>query len=182
MEVKETGIKGLIEVFPKIFKDDRGWFMESYKKSSFHEIGITVEFVQDNMSYSKKGIVRGLHFQKPPYAQGKLVKVISGKVLDVAVDIRPGSETFGQHFSVILDAERQNMLYIPEGFAHGFASLEDTVFFYKCTNLYHHESDSGIVWNDPELNIDWGIQNPEISLKDTKLQSFQLYKETIEKK
>jgi dTDP-4-dehydrorhamnose 3,5-epimerase len=182
MEVKETGIKGLIEVFPKIFKDDRGWFMESYKKSSFHEIGIIAEFVQDNMSYSKKGIVRGLHFQKPPYAQGKLVKVISGKVLDVAVDIRPGSETFGQHYSVILDAERQNMLYIPEGFAHGFASLENAVFFYKCTNLYHYESDSGIVWNDPELNIDWGIQNPEISLKDTKLQSFQLYKETIEKK
>ena len=126
-----------------------------------------IEFVQDNQSLSSKNTLRGLHFQKPPFAQGKLVRVITGSALDVVVDIRKNSPTFGQHLKFHLNTQDQNMVYVPEGFAHGFLALEDdTTFVYKCTNYYNKESESGIIWNDPELNIDWGCKNPVISEKD----------------
>ncbi len=169
MEFRKTRIEGLVEIFPKIFNDSRGYFFESYKKELFAANGIPFDFVQDNQSFSTAGVLRGLHFQNEPYAQGKLVRVISGKVIDIAVDLRPDSPTFGQYESFVLDSIRQNMVYVPEGFAHGFATLEDAVFSYKCTNPYHKASESGIIWNDPDLNIDWGIQNPNVSEKDLEL-------------
>jgi dTDP-4-dehydrorhamnose 3,5-epimerase len=169
MQIKQTGIEGLVEIIPAIYKDDRGWFYEFYNKNTFDAAGIKDHFVQENTSFSKKGVVRGLHFQTPPYAQGKLVTVISGKVLDVVVDLRKASRTFGQVYYCTLDSERRNMLMVPEGFAHGFAALEDTHFFYKCTNFYHKASETGIVWNDPRLNIQWTVQNPLVSEKDAVL-------------
>lgn len=170
MEFKETYIKGLIEIVPKVFRDERGWFLETYNEKIFRDIGISEKFVQDNQSFSVKGVVRGLHFQRAPFAQGKLVRVISGKVLDVAVDLRKDSPTFGKHKTFILDSEKGNMVYIPEGFAHGFAALENSVFVYKCTNLYNKESEGGINWADPMLNIDWGVKNPIVSEKDQALK------------
>jgi dTDP-4-dehydrorhamnose 3,5-epimerase len=134
---------------------------------------LPVHFVQDNQSFSVKGVLRGLHFQKAPYAQGKLVRVLVGKVLDIAVDLREDSPTFGKYESFLLDAAQQNMAYIPEGFAHGFVALEDSVFSYKCTNTYHKASESGLIWNDPDLNIDWGIANPIVSSKDQELVRMQ---------
>ncbi len=169
MEFRKTGIEGLIEIFPKIFNDPRGYFFESYKKELFAANGIPFDFVQDNQSFSTAGVLRGLHFQNEPYAQGKLVRVITGKVIDIAVDLRPNSPTFGKYESFILDSSLQNMVYVPEGFAHGFATLEDAIFSYKCTNPYHKASESGIIWNDPDLNIDWGIKNPIVSDKDLEL-------------
>ena len=166
MEKRETSIKGLIEIFPKIFPDERGIFFESYSQKKLAEMGLNMTFVQDNMSKSKKGVLRGLHFQKKPYEQGKLVSVISGSVLDVAVDIRPDSSTFGQYETFILDGEKRNILYIPEGFAHGFLALEESILTYKCTKLYNKEAESGIIWNDKQLNINWGIDNPIVSEKD----------------
>ena len=166
MEVIETGIEGLIEIVPKIFQDERGYFLESYQKQFFKSINIDDDFVQDNQSFSKKGVLRGLHFQKAPYEQSKLVKVIQGKVLDVAVDLRKNSPTFGEHRSVILDAKKQNMFYVPRGFAHGFLTLEDAIFVYKCDNYYNKSSESGILWSDKTLNINWGIKNPIVSEKD----------------
>jgi dTDP-4-dehydrorhamnose 3,5-epimerase len=166
MEKRETSIKGLIEIIPKIFPDERGIFFESYSKKKLKELGLDVDFVQDNMSKSTKGVLRGLHFQRKPFEQGKLVSVISGKVLDVAVDIRPESETFGQFETFILDDVKRNILYIPEGFAHGFLALEESILTYKCTNLYNKEAESGIIWNDKQLNIHWGIENPLVSEKD----------------
>ncbi len=179
MKIKETGIQGLIELMPTLLQDDRGWFMESYNKETFSSLGLNMEFVQDNLSFSKAGVLRGLHFQQKPYEQGKLVKVIKGEVLDVAVDIRPDSPSFGQHFIVLLTADQQNMLYLPEGFAHGFLAIKDSYLFYKCTRNYHKASDSGIKFDDPELNIDWGNTSPIISEKDKKLQSFKSYKLSI---
>ncbi len=173
MEIKETFIEGLIEIYPRIFKDDRGFFLETYNKSIFEKAGIKTDFVQDNQSFSTKGVLRGLHFQKEPYAQAKLVSVISGKVLDVAVDLRKGSPTFGKHYSVILEAEKRNMFLVPEGFAHGFVALEDSVFSYKCSNIYNKESESGIIWNDKDLNIDWGYANPLVSEKDQVLPALK---------
>ena len=169
MEFRKTSIEGLIEIKPRIFKDSRGYFFESYQQKLFQENGISEIFVQDNQSYSTKGVLRGLHLQKEPYAQGKLVRVVMGKVLDVAVDVRPGSPTFGQYESVILDAEQNNMFYVPPGFLHGFAALEDTIFSYKCTNTYHKESELGIRWNDPDINIDWGLSILWFSEKDQEL-------------
>jgi len=166
MEVKTTGIEGLVEIFPTLYNDDRGWFYEFYKEDTFKKHGIGYRFVQENTSFSKKGVIRGLHMQREPYAQAKLVTVLSGKVLDVVVDLRSGSRTFGQVYYCPLDSTRRNMLMVPEGFAHGFAALEDTVFFYKCSNLYDKASETGIRWNDPELNIDWRVQDPIISDKD----------------
>jgi dTDP-4-dehydrorhamnose 3,5-epimerase len=169
MEFRQSSIKGLVEITPRLFRDERGVFFESYTEKLFKENGINAVFVQDNQSFSVKNVLRGLHFQKPPFAQGKLVRVIKGKVLDVAVDIRKDSPTYGQHEAVILDAEKCNMLYVPQGFAHGFLALEESIFAYKCTNYYHKESESGIIWDDPDIKINWGIKNPLISGKDLEL-------------
>jgi dTDP-4-dehydrorhamnose 3,5-epimerase len=173
MQLRETSIPGLVEIFPRIFKDDRGVFFESYNEAWFADKGLPIHFVQDNQSFSIKGVVRGLHFQNAPYAQGKLVRVISGSVMDVVVDVRPDSPTFGKHETFILKSELNNMVYVPEGFAHGFVALEDSVFSYKCTNLYHKESESGILWNDVDLGIDWGVENPIVSEKDMILPTFK---------
>lgn len=181
MEFKPHRIKGLVEIFPRVFEDDRGYFFESYQYEAFKNNGITEVFVQDNQSFSTRGVLRGLHLQLDPFAQGKLVRVISGKVLDVAVDVRPGSATLGQYATFILTAERQNMAYIPPGFAHGFAALEDAVFSYKCTNYYDKSSESGIIWNDGELKIDWQIENPNVSPKDDELPSFETFMNILEK-
>ncbi|KPM46903.1 dTDP-4-dehydrorhamnose 3,5-epimerase [Jiulongibacter sediminis] len=172
MEFRKTSIEGLIEIKPRIFKDPRGYFFESYQYELFKQNGIAEVFVQDNQSYSTKGVLRGLHLQKDPFAQGKLVRVIKGKVLDVAVDARPGSPTFGQWDSVVLDDEQNNMFYVPPGFLHGFVTLEDAIFSYKCTNYYNRESEQGVIWNDSDLNIDWGIENPLVSEKDMALPRF----------
>jgi dTDP-4-dehydrorhamnose 3,5-epimerase len=167
MVIKEVQIQGLIVVQPDVFYDPRGYFFESYNKEKFKECGIKEDFVQDNQSMSAKGILRGLHFQNPPFAQGKLLSVIKGSVLDVAVDIRKGSPTFGKHFSVVLSGENKTMFWVPAGFAHGFLSLEDnTIFSYKCTQTYNKESEGSIRWNDPDINIDWGINQPLVSEKD----------------
>lgn len=173
MEFRKTSIEGLIEICPKIFGDARGHFFESYREDLFAQNGIPSRFVQDNQSFSTAGVLRGLHFQHEPFAQGKLVRVVVGKVIDVAVDIRPDSPTFGKYERFILDASLQNMVYIPEGFAHGFAALEDSIFSYKCTNNYNKASEGGIIWNDTELNIDWKIENPNVSEKDLELPTFK---------
>ncbi|QRR01944.1 dTDP-4-dehydrorhamnose 3,5-epimerase [Dyadobacter sandarakinus] len=173
MQIRETSIAGLIEIFPRIFEDERGLFFESYNEQAFQKHGLPTGFVQDNQSFSKKGVVRGLHFQKAPFAQGKLVRVISGRVLDVAVDIRPDSPTFGKYEIFELRSDTHNIAYIPEGFAHGFAALEDTVFSYKCTNVYNKEAESGILWNDPDLGINWGVVDPIVSEKDIILPTFR---------
>ena len=174
MKVIKTKIEGLLIVKPQIFGDERGFFVETYNKKRYQESGVEPEFVQDNFSKSSKGVLRGLHFQKPPFAQGKLVQVIVGKVLDVAVDIRYGSPTFGEWVSVELSAEDKKQFWIPEGFAHGFVALEDdTIFNYKCTNFYAPESEGAIAWDDKDLNVDWqlekyGIAEPIVSEKDQK--------------
>jgi dTDP-4-dehydrorhamnose 3,5-epimerase len=173
MEFRQTSIEGLIEIFPRIFGDERGYFLESYHKRAFSDNGIPFDFVQDNQSLSSAGVLRGLHFQRDPHAQGKLVRVIMGKALDVAVDLRPGSPTFGKHEKFLLDAKTQNMVYIPAGFAHGFLALEQCLFTYKCTNFYDKASEGGIIWNDPDLGIDWGIEQANISQKDLELPKFK---------
>jgi dTDP-4-dehydrorhamnose 3,5-epimerase len=172
MKFIATRLDGLTEIIPAVFEDERGLFLETYNQRVFEANGIPFEFVQDNQSWSRKGVLRGLHLQHAPYAQGKLVRCITGRVLDVAVDIRPESATFGQWEAVELDAKRGNMLYLPEGFAHGFVALEDATFAYKCTNLYHKASEGGIRWDDPELAIDWGVTHPIVSEKDVRLPSF----------
>lgn len=179
MEVKKTEFEGLVEIQPDIYKDSRGFFFETYKADAFKAAGLDIVFVQDNQSFSRKGVVRGLHFQREPYAQGKLVRVIVGRVLDVVVDIRKDSATFGKAYTLVLDGKTNNMLYVPPGFAHGFAALEDAVFFYKCTNVYHKETEGGIRWNDPDLNIDWMVSNPEVSEKDERLITFEEFKKTL---
>lgn len=167
MEIIKTKIKDLLIIKPRVFRDERGYFFEAFNETLFKENGLNFNFVQDNESKSQKGVLRGLHFQKPPYSQGKLVRVIKGAVLDVAVDLRKDSETYGQHFSVELTEENKTMYWIPPGFAHGFLTLRDeTIFSYKCTNLYNKESEGAIIWNDKDLNIDWGISNPIVSEKD----------------
>ncbi len=172
MQIKQTGIEGLVEIIPSIFPDDRGWFYEFYNKKTFEQAGITHNFVQENTSFSKKGVVRGLHFQNAPHAQGKLVTVLQGKVVDVVVDMRMGSKTFGKTYYLELDGEKRNMLMVPEGFAHGFCALEDSLFYYKCTNFYNKPSESGIVWNDPQLNIQWPVDDPIVSDKDKVLPTW----------
>lgn len=167
MKIITTPIEGLLIIEPQVFTDPRGYFYESYNKEKFVAAGINLEFVQDNQSLSQKRIVRGLHFQAPPFAQGKLVRVIQGSVMDVAVDIRKNSPTYGQHFSIVLSAENRNMFFIPPGFAHGFETLEDnTIFLYKCTDVYNKESEGGLLWNDAELGIKWQCNDPLISDKD----------------
>ncbi len=167
MEVIETHIKDLIIIKPKVFEDSRGYFFESYNEAVFKQHGIDANFIQDNQSLSNTGVLRGLHFQSPPFAQGKLVRVIIGAVLDIAVDIRKNSPTYGQHVSIELTEENKTMFYIPPGFAHGFLTLRDnTIFSYKCTNLYNKASEGTVLWNDSNLNINWNIQNPLLSEKD----------------
>lgn len=167
MEVTETFLKGLFVIKPKVFEDARGYFFESYNNAMFEKAGLNLKFVQDNQSLSQKGVLRGLHFQNPPYAQGKLVRVITGAVYDVAVDIRKNSPTYGKHFGLELNETNKWMMYIPEGFAHGFATLQDnTIFSYKCTNYYHKASEDCILWNDSDIGINWNIDNPLLSEKD----------------
>lgn len=175
-----TFLEGCYIIEPKLFFDDRGYFMESFNEKLFAEkISNNVHFVQDNQSHSSKGVLRGLHYQTGEYAQAKLVRVLEGEVLDVAVDIRPKSKTFGKYISIILSAENQKQLFIPRGFAHGFLVLSDkATFFYKCDNFYNKESEGGIIYNDVELNIDWGFSNKEliISEKDIELPTLKAAK------
>jgi len=172
MTIEETFIKDLLILSPAVFTDDRGYFLESYNRKTLTSL-FDLEFVQDNESKSQKGVLRGLHFQKPPFAQGKLVRVITGSVLDVVVDLRKESPTYGRHFKHILSAENKKQLYVPEGFAHGFLVLEDdTVFSYKCTNYYNKEAEMSIKWNDSTLNIDWSTEHPIISEKDKNAENF----------
>lgn len=167
MEIIETNLKGLLVIKPKIFEDERGYFFESYNYQLFKQADLDFNFVQDNQSLSQKGVLRGLHFQNNPNAQGKLVRVISGSVFDVAVDIRKKSPTYGHWFGLELNEQNKWMMYIPEGFAHGFATLQDfTVFSYKCTNFYNKASEDCIFWNDSDLAINWPIENPILSDKD----------------
>lgn len=171
MEVIKTDIEGVVIIEPRIFKDARGYFFESFSAKEFQEKVCQTTFVQDNESFSSYGVVRGLHFQKPPYTQSKLVRVIKGAVLDIAVDLRKGSPTYGKHVAVELTGENHRQLFIPKGFAHGFSVLSDEVLFqYKCDNFYAPQSEGGIAWNDPALQIDWRIPADKILLseKDTK--------------
>jgi dTDP-4-dehydrorhamnose 3,5-epimerase len=174
MTAIETILKGCFIIEPMVFEDNRGYFFESFNQNTFNKlIGQHINFIQDNESFSLKGTLRGLHYQKEEYAQAKLVRVIQGKVLDIAVDIRNGSKTFGQYVSVELSEENKKQLFIPRGFAHGFIVLSDTaVFSYKCDNFYNKESESGIIYNDKNLNIDWVLKESEfiISEKDMLLK------------
>ena len=176
MEILKTAIEGIVIIEPKIFRDARGYFFESFSMREFNEKVAPVTFVQDNESYSSYGVIRGLHFQKPPYTQAKLVRVIKGAVLDIAVDIRKGSPTYGQHVAVELTAENHRQLFIPHGFAHGFSVLSEEVLFqYKCDNYYAPQSEGGILWNDPCLGIDWRIpaEKAILSEKDFKHPLFK---------
>jgi len=174
MKIIETSLKGLLIIEPQVFKDERGYFYESYNQEKFLKVGVRDVFVQDNQSLSQKNVVRGLHFQHPPYAQAKLVRVIKGSVYDVVVDIRKDSPTYGQSFGIELTEENFLMLYVPIGFAHGFATLQDnTIFAYKCSAFYNKASEDTILWNDPTLNIDWKVQNPILSEKDKQGKLFQ---------
>ena len=163
-----TALQGCFILEPKVFIDERGYFMESFNEKTFQEgINNPVHFVQDNQSYSTKGVLRGLHYQTGEHAQAKLVRVLTGEVLDVAVDIRPDSATLGQHVSVLLSAENQKQLFVPRGFAHGFLVLSETAtFFYKCDNFYNKESEGGIIFNDPNLNIDWQFSESELIISE----------------
>lgn len=166
MEVIKTELEGVVIIEPRIFKDARGYFFESFSAREFNEKVCNTTFVQDNESYSSYGVLRGLHFQKPPFTQSKLVRVIKGAVLDVAVDIRKGSPTYGKHVAVELTEDNHRQLFIPRGFAHGFAVLSDEVLFqYKCDNFYAPQADGGIAWNDPDLNIDWLIPADKVSFQ-----------------
>lgn len=177
MQITPTYLSGAVVIQPKVFEDARGYFFESYSKEVFFKNNIVTEFVQDNESLSQKGVLRGLHFQNPPHAQAKLVRVIRGSVLDVAVDIRKKSPTYGKYFSIVLSASNKTMFFIPEGFAHGFLVLEDhTIFSYKCSRTYHKESEEGILWSDADLNIEWGFQNPILSEKDRNAQKIRDFK------
>ena len=167
MNLIKTEIEGLYILEPRVFGDARGYFFEAYNKKVFDELIGPVDFVQDNESKSRYGVVRGLHFQKGEHAQAKLVRVVSGTVLDVAVDLRKGSKTFGKHVAAILSGENKRMFFIPRGFAHGFSVLsEEVVFQYKCDNLYCPEAEGAIVWDDPDLGIDWGLKPEEVILSD----------------
>lgn len=173
MKVTPTTLNEVFVITPILYQDERGVFFETFNEIVWRNNGLPTQFVQDNQSFSTKGVLRGLHFQTGAHAQGKLVRVIYGKVLDIAVDIRPDSSTFGQYEFFELDGLSNTMVYIPPGFAHGFLALEDSVFSYKCTQTYHKPSESGIVWNDHTLNIKWPISNPIISAKDLSLPTFQ---------
>lgn len=168
MRIVKHDVEGLLMIEPQVFGDERGYFFESFNAERFlADTGIEITFVQDNESLSKRGVLRGLHFQREPYAQTKLVRVVRGKVLDVAVDIRPESPTFGRYVATELSGENHRQMFIPKGFAHGYVVLEDnTIFQYKCDEFYHPESEDGIAWNDPKIGIDWGIPESEIILSE----------------
>jgi dTDP-4-dehydrorhamnose 3,5-epimerase len=173
-DFRSLEIPGLILVEPKVFADDRGFFMETYKMPDFVAAGIKGNFVQENHSRSSKGVLRGLHYQNPPFAQGKLVRVIRGEIFDVAVDIRKGSPSRGKWVGVILSEQNRNVLYIPAGLAHGFCVLSEIAeVLYKTTNVYSAESEAGIIWNDRDLNIQWPVKEPILSEKDRKLPSLK---------
>lgn len=183
MKLTETNISGLVVIEPDVFHDGRGCFFESFSARKFEELtGLKVDFVQDNESHSVYGTVRGLHFQTGTHAQAKLVRVVSGRVLDVAVDLREGSPTFGHHFSIELTGENRLQMFIPKGFAHGFSVLSETaVFQYKCDSYYAPQSEDALMWNDPDLAIDWNIpmEDALVSEKDSRNKTF---KEYLEKK
>jgi dTDP-4-dehydrorhamnose 3,5-epimerase len=180
MELIKTHLNGCYIVQPSVYKDPRGYFFESFNEQRFNEMsGLNVHFVQDNQSFSSYGVLRGLHFQKDEYAQAKLVRVIHGEVLDVAVDLRQDSPTFGQHYSVVLSAENKLQLFIPRGFAHGFAVLsKEAEFFYKCDNYYNKDSEGGILYNDVDLGIDWRLPDADMLVSDKDIQnsSFAAFK------
>ncbi len=172
MILEKTNIEDIILLTPRVYKDERGYFMESYNQKKV-EILIKDRFVQDNESVSHKNVLRGLHFQVPPHAQSKLIRVIKGSILDIAVDLRKDSSTYGEHFKHVLSGENKKQLYIPVGFAHGFLSLEDdTILNYKCSDYYSASAEASIIWNDPQLNIDWGIENPILAEKDQLAENF----------
>ncbi len=176
MELIETPLLDAKIIVPRVFEDERGYFYESFNEKSFNEKIGDYNFVQDNQSKSQKGVLRGLHFQNPPYEQGKLVRVLAGSVLDVIVDIRKNSPTHGKHFSYVLCAAKKHALWVPPGFAHGFLTLEDeTVFFYKVTNYYNKESEGCIAYNSKDLGINWGIENPILSEKDKNASTFATF-------
>ncbi|MCX2582846.1 MULTISPECIES: dTDP-4-dehydrorhamnose 3,5-epimerase [unclassified Pedobacter] len=176
MEIEQTGLKDCIIIKPRVFEDPRGYFFESFNKQTFEEkTGLSGDFVQDNQSYSAYGVIRGLHAQTGAFAQAKLVRVTKGEVLDVAVDARPGSPTYGQHVAVRLSAENKLQLYIPRGFVHGFSVLSETAeFLYKCDNFFNKASETGVIYNDADLNIDWMIPQDQqsVSEKDLLLKTF----------
>ena len=175
MNIIDTKIEGVYLIKPKIFKDERGYFFESFNQKKINK-KTNVSFVQDNQSLSSKDILRGLHFQKPPFAQDKLVSVIKGSVLDVVVDIRVNSKTYGKYIIEELNEENHHQLFIPTGMAHGFLSLEEhTIFSYKCSNFYNRESEGALKWNDPDLNIKWPISNPILSEKDENAKKFSSF-------
>jgi dTDP-4-dehydrorhamnose 3,5-epimerase len=179
-EIIKTGIDDLLLIKPNVFEDGRGYFYELFNSEKYIKAGLDFNFVQDNISKSQKGTVRGLHFQVGEYTQGKLCQVIAGKVLDVAVDIRPGSKTFGKNYSIELTAENHYQLWMPPGFAHGFSVLsDDAIFLYKCTNFYNNEYERSIKYDDPELNIDWKVDSPIVSEKDKNAPTFKEYLQNI---
>ena len=176
IEIEKTHIEELLLIHPKVFKDNRGCFFESYNKITFQQYGLNADFVQDNQSVSCKNVIRGLHLQAPPFAQGKLVRVASGRAIDVAVDIRKKSPTFGQHLAVELSADNNTLFWIPEGFAHGFVALEDnTIFLYKTTQYYNKASEMTIHPCDPVLNINWGVENSILSDRDRENPLFDVF-------
>lgn len=177
MIIQTTPFAGLLILEPRVFGDDRGYFMESYNYHVLSNHGITINFVQDNQSHSRRGVLRGLHYQNPPYAQTKLIRVLAGVILDVVVDVRKNEPTFGKHFAIELSAENKKQLLVPKGFAHGFVVLSETAdIIYKCDDYYHPEAEGGLIYNDPALAIDWRIPSAEVLLseKDAKLPPLHL--------
>ena len=175
MIIEQTNIQDLLLITPNVYSDERGYFMESYNQKKT-EVLIKEKFVQDNESVSKKGVLRGLHLQLPPFDQAKLIRVIQGSILDVAVDIRKDSSTFGQHFKHVLSGENKKQIFVPRGFAHGFLSLEDnTILNYKCSQYYHSKSEVSLLWNDPDFNINWGIVDPILAEKDRLAEKFATF-------
>ena len=176
MQIETTNIADLVVLTPRVFKDERGYFMETYTQKKYTDL-LNTEFVQDNESQSAQGVLRGLHFQKPPFAQAKLVRVIQGSALDVAVDLRKNSPTYGKHYKVVLTAENKKQFFIPAGFAHGFVTLEaDTIFSYKCSAYYEQSAEDSLRWNDPDLAIDWEIEKPQLTEKDAEANFFATFK------
>jgi dTDP-4-dehydrorhamnose 3,5-epimerase len=177
MRLKKTGIEDLYVIETNVFHDDRGYFFEAFNSEKLSDLGLNIQVAQTNISKSQRGVVRGLHFQNPPHAQGKLIRVMKGAVLDVAVDIRKSSPTYGKYYAAELNDENKLALWIPEGFAHGFKTLVDnTLFYYDCTDVYNREAEGSIIWNDPEIGIDWNIENPIVSEKDAMAPMFKDFK------
>jgi dTDP-4-dehydrorhamnose 3,5-epimerase len=175
MTVEKTNFDGILIITPDIYSDKRGYFMEAFNQKKFERY-VKLNFVQDNESLSQKGVIRGLHFQRPPYAQSKLIRVITGSIFDVVVDLRKDSKTFGKYFKQILSSENKQQIFIPEGFAHGFLCLEDnTVINYKCSEFYYKEAEDALLWNDETLNINWGIKEPVLTEKDRNAKKFSTF-------